>query len=53
MNKIPYMVVVGEKELQERKVALRKQSKGDVGAKTIDELIEFLKEEVDSKRAFE
>jgi threonyl-tRNA synthetase len=53
MNKIPYMLVVGEKEVQERKVALRKQAKGDIGTKTIDEAIDFFKEEVDSKRAFE
>jgi len=53
MNKIPYMLVVGEKEVQERRVALRKQAKGDVGTKTINEAVEFLKEEIDSKRAFE
>lgn len=53
MNKIPYMFVVGEKEMQERKVAVRKQSKGDIGTKTINEAIDFLKEEIDSKRAFE
>ncbi len=53
MNKIPYMFVVGEKEMQEKKVAVRKQSKGDIGAKTIDEAENFLKEEIDSKRAFE
>ena len=53
MKKIPYMFVIGEKEMQERKVAVRKQSKGDLGTKTIDEALEFLKEEIDSKRAFE
>lgn len=53
MNKIPYMFVVGEKEMEERKVAVRKQSKGDTGTKTINEAIDFLKEEIDSKRAFE
>ena len=53
MNKIPYMFVVGEKEVAEGKVALRKQSKGDIGTKTINEALDFLKEEIDSKRAFE
>ncbi len=53
MNKIPYMLVVGEKEVTDRKVALRKQSKGDIGVKSIPDLIEFLNEEIDSKRAFE
>lgn len=53
LNKTPYMFVVGEKELQEGKVAIRKQGKGDLGTKTIKEAVEFLKEEIDSKRAFE
>ncbi|GEO07924.1 threonine--tRNA ligase [Segetibacter aerophilus] len=53
MNKVPYMLVVGEKEVAEGKVALRKQAKGDLGTKTVDEAIEFLKEEIDSKRAFD
>ena len=47
------MFVVGEKEAQEGKVAVRKQSKGDIGTKTISEALDFLKEEIDSKRAFE
>ncbi|MDQ6812447.1 MAG: His/Gly/Thr/Pro-type tRNA ligase C-terminal domain-containing protein [Bacteroidota bacterium] len=47
------MFVIGEKEVQEGKVALRKQAKGDLGTKTISEALEFLKEEIDSKRAFE
>jgi threonyl-tRNA synthetase len=53
MNKIPYMFVVGEKEMNEGKVAVRKQSKGDIGTQTISEVLELLKEEVQSKRAFE
>lgn len=53
MNKVPYMFVVGEKEVQEGKVALRKQSKGDLGTKTIDEALVFLKDEIDSRRPFE
>ncbi len=53
MNKIPYMFVVGEKEMTEGKVAVRKQSKGDLGTKTINEVIDFLKEEIQSKRAVE
>lgn len=53
MNKIPYMFVVGEKEMNENMVAVRKQSKGDIGTKSVNEAIEFLKEETDSKRPFE
>ncbi|WP_207493545.1 threonine--tRNA ligase [Aridibaculum aurantiacum] len=53
MNKVPYMFVVGEKEMNERQVAMRKQSKGDIGVKSINEALELLQEEIDSKRAFE
>ena len=53
MNKIPYMFIIGEKEMNERQVAMRKQSKGDIGVKSINEALELLQEEVESKRAFE
>lgn len=39
MMKVPYMLVVGEKEMNEHKVALRIQGKGDAGVKTVDEFI--------------
>ena len=51
MNKIPYMFVVGEKEMQEEKVAVRRQSKGDIGVKTLEEVIGLLNEEIENKRA--
>jgi threonyl-tRNA synthetase len=53
MNKVPYMFVVGEKEMNERQVAMRKQGKGDIGVKNINEALELLEEEIESKRAFE
>src|SRR5215510_1302513 len=37
--KVPYMLVVGEKEMNENKVAVRMQGKGDTGVKTVDEFI--------------
>ena len=33
------MLVVGEKEMNENKVAVRMQGKGDVGVKLVDEFI--------------
>ena len=33
--KIPYMLVIGEKEMNENKVAVRRQGKGDLGVKDI------------------
>ena len=31
LMKVPYMLVVGEKEMNENKVAVRRQGKGDMG----------------------
>ncbi|MBL7724907.1 MAG: threonine--tRNA ligase [Chitinophagaceae bacterium] len=39
LMKVPYMLVVGEKEMNENKVAVRRQGKGDAGVKTIDEFL--------------
>ena len=33
LMKVPYMLVVGEKEMNENKVSIRRQGKGDLGAK--------------------
>jgi threonyl-tRNA synthetase len=53
MNKVPYMMVVGEKEMNEGMVSLRKQAKGDLGTKTVKEAIDLLLEEIENKSAFE
>jgi threonyl-tRNA synthetase len=44
--RVPYMLVVGEKELNENKVAIRRQGKGDAGTKPLDEFINEISEEI-------
>ncbi|HTN08769.1 threonine--tRNA ligase [Agriterribacter sp.] len=39
LAKVPYMLVVGEKEVNENKVAVRRQGKGDTGTKAVDDFI--------------
>jgi threonyl-tRNA synthetase len=43
LAKVPYMLVVGEKEVNENKVAVRRQGQGDTGSKPVDD---FIKETV-------
>jgi threonyl-tRNA synthetase len=43
MKRIPFMLVVGEKEAAEGKVAVRKQGEGDKGAMSVDEFITYFK----------
>jgi threonyl-tRNA synthetase len=53
LEKVPLMLVIGEKEMNEGKVAVRRQGKGDVGVQTIAEFITLVNEEVKSKRSIE
>lgn len=46
LNKVPYMLVIGEKEMNEGKVAVRRQGKGDLGVKSIDEFIGEVRKEI-------
>jgi threonyl-tRNA synthetase len=50
LMKVPYMFVVGEKEVNERKVAVRKQGKGDEGSKDVSEIISILKNEINERQ---
>ncbi len=38
LEKVPYMLVVGKKEVQAEKVAVRHRDKGDLGVMTVDDL---------------
>jgi len=51
LMKVPYMIVIGEREVNEEKISIRRQGKGDLGSKNVDEFIEMIKEEVKSKKA--
>ncbi|XWN35370.1 MAG: threonine--tRNA ligase [Roseivirga sp.] len=42
LRKVPYMLVVGEKEMQEHKVSVRKQGQGDQGSQSIEDFVATL-----------
>ena len=46
LRKVPYMLVVGEKEAAENNVAVRKQGHGDQGVKKLSEFVEQINQEV-------
>jgi threonyl-tRNA synthetase len=48
MKKIPYMLIVGEKEASEKKVAVRKHGKGDEGIFSMDEFANIIKNEIEN-----
>ena len=46
---IPYMLIVGEKEVAEGKVSVRKQGKQDLGAMTIEEFEAYIQNEINKE----
>jgi threonyl-tRNA synthetase len=48
VQKVPYMLVVGEKEQAEGKVSVRKKGEGDLGSMTIEEFKTYFKAEIDA-----
>ena len=51
LMRVPYMLVVGEKEMNENKVAVRRQGKGDLGVKAVDEFLNDIKIEYQERKA--
>ena len=49
--KVPYMLVVGEKEMNEGKASIRRQGKGDLGAKDLNEFVAEISAEIKERRA--
>lgn len=45
MEKIPYMLVIGARETEERSVSVRSRTLGDLGGRTLDEFKNMLAEE--------
>lgn len=48
--KVPYMLVIGEKEMNDGKVSVRRQGKGDLGAKEVSEFAAELSKEILERR---
>ncbi len=49
LKKIPYLLIVGEKEEKEGTVAVRRQGKGDIGTMKLEEFVGFIKEKIEKE----
>ncbi|HVG33751.1 MAG TPA: threonine--tRNA ligase [Pyrinomonadaceae bacterium] len=49
LQKIPFMLVLGDQEIEEGKVAVRERSLGDIGKMTVDEFIRTARSLVESR----
>ncbi len=46
VKKIPFMVIIGEKEVENDEISIREHGKGDLGSMKIDEFITFIKKTI-------
>ena len=49
LSKIPFMLIVGEKEAEENKVSVRKRGEGDIGMMDIDKFVEVVIEAINEE----
>ena len=49
VNKIPFMLIVGEKEAENNSVAVRKQGEGDLGVMSIEDFAKLIENEIDKE----
>lgn len=46
--KVPYMLIVGEKEMEEGKVSVRRKGEGDLGSMLIDDFVAYFQKEIEN-----
>ena len=52
LEKVPYMLVMGDKDIEAKCVAVRKRGEGDLGAMDVDEFVKLVVEQTESKIIF-
>ncbi|MGC5326291.1 threonine--tRNA ligase [Brevibacillus sp. SYSU BS000544] len=50
VSKIPYMLVIGEKEVQESSLSVRKRGQGDLGGMVVEDFIASITQEIDNMK---
>jgi threonyl-tRNA synthetase len=49
IQRIPYLVVLGDREVEKQQVTVRTQKGEDLGSMTIDDFLVHLKKDIESK----
>jgi threonyl-tRNA synthetase len=51
MQKVPFMLVVGDREAQNHTVAVRRRDSGDAGTRPLAEFIDWIRQLIDTRAA--
>ena len=49
VQKIPYMVIIGDKDIENDTVSIRHRKDGDLGSMSLNEFKDMMREEIDTK----
>lgn len=49
LQKVPYMIIIGDNEAENKQISVRARKQGDLGARDLNNFIEQLKNEVENK----
>ena len=52
LQKIPYMLLMGDKDIEGNCISVRKRGEGDIGAMGVDEFVEMAAKQIESKEIF-
>ena len=53
LMRVPYMLVIGEKEVAENMLSVRRQGKGDTGSQSVDAFIDLVVDEIENRKSIE
>jgi threonyl-tRNA synthetase len=53
LMRVPYMLVIGEKEVAENILSVRRQGKGDTGSQSVDAFIDLVVDEIENRKSIE
>lgn len=51
LSRIPYMLVIGEKEMYENTLSIRRQGQGDTGSQSVEDFIAYITNEISERKA--
>ena len=52
LNKIPIMIIIGEQEIKDNKISVRRKFSGNQGSLPLDKFIESINEEIKTRTNF-
>ena len=53
LSRVPYMLIVGEKEMEDAKLSVRRQGKGDIGVQLLEEFMNTIIDEIKERKSTE